>query len=439
MRPGKLQAWTRLLDDPASARRLAWTIFLTGLFLRVATILAVHDWTRPRTWEFGEIVNNLLAGKGYSYEGWYLPLRETACYAPLYVFLSYFVRLACGAAGFAVIQCIQAAAGALGALLLFFLGRRVFDQRTGLWAGLVLAANPIHAYMVTQMLPIILIETGLIAAVLACQILTETRAVRWAVILGAILGLALLTEPAILCFVPVAIAWPLLTRLRDWKRGLVLAATVAAATTVVISPWTIRNYMLFQRIIPIRDASGCILWLGNHPGATGTLTCLNAQGELVAPGEPLPPDVAQKLHTMREPEAYEELGRIAWEYIRAHPGETLLLDLKKAFYFWWFPFWINCPTCAKGNFFTTFHHLENVPWAFVLITAFVGAILARSQWRRWLLLVMPMLLYTMTYAALQIGNNCRYRLSIECLVMVFSGVTLAWLTQLWEARQPARP
>lgn len=425
-----------MLDEPEAARRLAWTIFTCGLLLRLAAVLVVRDWTNPQTWEFGVIVDNLLAGKGYVYEGWYLPARETACYAPVYVFLSYFPRLAFGGAGFAAVQFLQATVGALGAVLLFYLARRVFDQRVGFWAGLVLAANPTHVYLVTQMHPVVLISTTLIAATLASQMMADTRAFRWAALLGGILGFSMLTEPTIVCFAPVAAAWPLLKRLREWKRGIALGAVTAAVTAVVISPWIIRNYMLFDQFIPIRDSAGCILWLGNHPGATGTLAVLDGQGGIMAPGEPLPPEVVKRFYTMREPDVYDEMGRIAWDYIRAHPGETLVRDLKKVFYYWWFPFWFNCPTCAKGNFFTTLHHPENVPWALVLMTAFAGGILSRSQWRRWLLLTMPMILYTLTYAATQIGNNCRYRLPIECLVMVFSGVALARLTRAWGKPRP---
>jgi len=420
-----------MLDDPAAARRLARAIFACGLLLRLAAVLVVRDWTSPQTWEFGVIVDNLLAGKGYVYEGWYLPARETACYAPVYVFLSYAARLAFGAAGFAVVQLFQAAVGALGAVLLFHLARRVFDPRTGFWAGLVLAVNPTHVYLVTQMHPVVLISTTLVAATLAAQLTADTGALRWAVALGAILGFSMLTEPTIACFAPVAAAWPLLRRWREWKRGIGLGLVTTAVTAAVISPWIIRNYRLFDRFIPIRDSAGCILWLGNHPGATGTLSVLNEKGEIVAPGEPLPAEVVKRFYTMREPDVYDAMGRLAWDYIRAHPGETLARDLKKVFYYWWFPFWLNCPRCAQGNFFTTFHHPENTPWALVLLTAVAGGILARAHWRRWLLLTMPMILYTLTYAATQIGNNCRYRLPVECLVMAFSGVTLARLTRGW--------
>ncbi|MBI5393969.1 MAG: glycosyltransferase family 39 protein [Verrucomicrobia bacterium] len=432
-----LQTWMRTLEDPARLTRLAWTVFGAAFCLRLLVVIAVRDWTHPIEWEFINIVKSLLAGNGYRGGAWLAREGPTALYAPVYVFLIYGCRLLFGAAGWAALQFLQCAVGAGAAVLLFHLARRAFDQRVGFLAGLVLAANPAHCFVATCIHPVIWVCASLLAVTLACDVMAQRRTRLSAAVFGAVAGLATLVEPSVLSFVPLAALWPLLTRWREWRSGLRLAAVAAAAAVVAVSPWTVRNWLTFGKLIPVRTGSELILWLGNHPGATGVLQYLDDRGEVRHVVDRLPQELRQKLAEMPEVDAYAELGRMARDYMAAHPGQTLIRTAKKAAYYWWFPFWQLCPRCRDGNIFTQFHHIENIPWVIVLGLAACGTWLWRAQWRRWLLLVMPMLTYTATYAILHVGVNSRYRLPVECLVMAFSGAALAWLARSREKRPSA--
>ena len=49
-----------------------------------------------------------------------------------------------------------------------------------------------------------------------------------------------------------------------WNRGFALSLIVAA---LLCSPWTIRNYAIFHRFIPIRDNSGLAVRVSYNPFA----------------------------------------------------------------------------------------------------------------------------------------------------------------------------
>jgi len=46
-------------------------------------------------------------------------------------------------------------------------------------------------------------------------------------------------------------------------------AVVAALAAAVLTPWTIRNYVHFDRFLPTAASGGIGVYLANHPGASG--------------------------------------------------------------------------------------------------------------------------------------------------------------------------
>ena len=87
-----------------------------------------------------------------------------------------------------------------------------------------------------------------------------------AVASGVLLGLSALTREVALYFVPVLAAWMLVRRDRA---SLVRALALVAATTAVVAPWTLRNWVRFGAFVPVSTMGGRALWLGNTSGDSG--------------------------------------------------------------------------------------------------------------------------------------------------------------------------
>jgi hypothetical protein len=142
---------------------------------------------------------------------------------------------------------------------------------------------------------------------------------------GLLAGFAGLTEPSILILVPFLLAlaaWRLASVGKRWfLPGLVASLTLAAA----LSPWMIRNAVVFHRFIPMRDSMGLELWLGNngysrhwinadhHPNHDPKELAAYNAGEL--------PYMAHKAQQARD-------------YIHAHPSWYAWMCARRALYLW---------------------------------------------------------------------------------------------------------
>jgi hypothetical protein len=86
-----------------------------------------------------------------------------------------------------------------------------------------------------------------LALLLTMTLARSSNFMDW-IICGTTWGVAALVNPALLTPLPVLALW-LLDRGRKWRQVFVMATF----TIVVILPWTIRNYIPFHEIMPIRS------------------------------------------------------------------------------------------------------------------------------------------------------------------------------------------
>jgi 4-amino-4-deoxy-L-arabinose transferase-like glycosyltransferase len=87
----------------------------------------------------------------------------------------------------------------------------------------------------------------------------------WAWLLpGALLGLMCLIRPEYMFVAIVLIALALATiwRKRDLRSAIAPTAVLALSCALVILPWTIRNFVVLDRVVPISTGSGKALYVG---------------------------------------------------------------------------------------------------------------------------------------------------------------------------------
>jgi hypothetical protein len=114
-----------------------------------------------------------------------------------------------------------------------------------------------------------------------------------------------------------------------WNRGFALSLIVAM---LLCSPWTIRNYAVFHRFIPIRDSSGLAVRVSYNPFAVVTVedsTVALQQYEPVVNAE-----MRQKLTAMGEADFYDWLGEGAKEWARNNPKRSLELVARRVVAYW---------------------------------------------------------------------------------------------------------
>ncbi len=83
-------------------------------------------------------------------------------------------------------------------------------------------------------------------------------------IAGACCGLATLCRE-ITFYMPLVVLACLLLSIEKKRRAIHLFAAFTALHLLVIAPWTIRNFLIFERVIPISTNSWINLYIGNNP------------------------------------------------------------------------------------------------------------------------------------------------------------------------------
>lgn len=186
------------------------------------------------------------------------PLRlRFVFHPPLYL---YFLGASLAASGSLVaVKCLQALASALLVPAVGLLGRGAFGERAGVVAAGLAAFYPelvwFASHFWAETLFTVLLWWGLERLVAA----DARGSARVAAAAGLLWGLAVLTRETVLYFVPLAAMWLL------WRRagGLARASLFVAASLVVVLPWTLRNYLVFDAFVPVSTAGALNLWQGN--------------------------------------------------------------------------------------------------------------------------------------------------------------------------------
>jgi len=138
---------------------------------------------------------------------------------------------------------------------------------------------------------------------------------------GALAGLAVLTRPAMLFFLPLALPW------LCWRGRWLPAVLFALACMLVIVPWTLRNAREYGRTVLVASEGGITFWTGNHPLAIG-------EGDMAANPDIKRANLALRAqHPGMTPEALEPIYyREALTFIREQPLAWAWLMLRKVFY-----------------------------------------------------------------------------------------------------------
>ena len=215
------------------------------------------------------IAQALAAGEGYSFPAkvrWLFPhiddgtFHPTAWVDPLYTH--------CLAALIWVFGPYHQLAAAIFNLCLLFaalmltykLGERLLNPPLGFLAVLILVSVGFRntGVMYNTMLASVVI----LASALALLGYLQSPSISRASVLGLILGITALGCPSAQFFILVTPLAIVLLRWRERRRSVWQALTVAVIAVVILAPWTIRNYLVFNELVPVRTGSGQIAFVG---------------------------------------------------------------------------------------------------------------------------------------------------------------------------------
>lgn len=279
--------------------------------------------------ETGRIAKSIVEGRGFS-SPLHADTGPTAWMTPLYPLLVAGVFKTFGIytkASALVMLSLDNLFSALTCLPVFLITRKRFGDHAAQWAGWIWAFFPYAIYFSADFIWATTLTTLMLAWIFYSALsLMETASLRTWAGFGLLCGISALIDPVALSVAAPLAAWMVLGRAHERSKWIAPAVTALAVFAVVVSPWFIRNYQVFHKIIPFRDNIGLELYVGN-----------NGETWHFAPGGFHPSD------TPREWEEYQLEGELnymqhkrvqALAFIEAHPGFFLRISLRRAFYMW---------------------------------------------------------------------------------------------------------
>ena len=325
-----------------TAARSVWLIFVVALAARLAFVWHEerkfpHDLLAPAMFsqETGSIAKSLATGKGFSSpfgkdtgpSAWLTPVYPLLV-AGIFRVFGVFTR-----ASFFALVFLNALFSSGVCVAVFYAGKRVAGTRVASGAAWLWALFP-NAVM----FPFEWVWDTSLAALLSATLLWATlelaESKRWRdwSRYGLLWGFTLMTNPSLGSLLPFLLGWAAYRAYRADQeereikfRPMKPALASAGIAILCCVPWTVRNYAVFHRFVPLRSNLPLELYIGNN--------------ENYAPHASWPPKISKERELVRyfhmgEVSFMEEEKRKALAFMRMYPRIEVSLIAERFVAFW---------------------------------------------------------------------------------------------------------
>jgi hypothetical protein len=353
--------------------------------------------------EMGWIAYNLANHEGFKLAG-----QPTAWMAPLYPYTLALIFIHFGiysSASTIATLILQSVASSLTIVPLYLIGKHSQRPRVGAIAGILWALYPGAIYCAVGLVwSSSFTALGLTTMVLLFQRLCDERApFLRACLCGLAAGFTALSDPVVLTVLPFAALWVLWRCQPDRRRILLQLGVMAIALTAVLTPWTIRNYVVFRQFVLVKGTLGVNLWQGNHaPDINQPTAGLDLWLKIP---RVYPEKEVAYLSSLDEIERDKALQDRAIGFIIDHPLTFSQYVLDRVYLFW------RNTAVHRGTL------LDRFLLGLVPLTC-CGIVLSLPRWRETTLLLLVLMFFPVIYY-MSHADLYRFRFPIEGLMLVF--------------------
>ena len=380
--------------------------------------------------DYDAIARRLLRGDGYG--SWLLR-------GPLYSILLWVIYSFTGI-DFLAVRIFQALLDSGTCLMVIYLGRLLFNNKSGLISGLIYSIYPFFIYFTGILLSENLFIFLMVATILFGIKFQQKIEIKNLILFSFSLGLLILCRPIAQIYLLPFCMWViyLMYRLKLSKSQILLfGLSFLLFSLASIAPWSYRNYKVHNKFIFISTGGGRMFWYGNGPNATLSGT------------KPFPLEMNKKLlelngHELNnedfnfsEAKAYmhknseifdnvyinyersQYLYQETFKYIFDNPNIFLKNYFKKLIMFW-SPVSISRTT---NDYNTSYYQLAG-GLAYLLILSFfiLATLQKRKDFQKYLLLYIA-ILFNMLAVSL-FSTSIRYRIPIDPFLILFASSAL---------------
>ena len=318
----------------------------------MAIVISFGNAEHPQMYEHGDIANNLYQGNGYTMHWPYesldsmrrglmskSPDHEGAFIPPINPYLIYGSYVLFGQTPTAItsLMLLYAICSALVIPVVYQSSRLLSTESGARWCAIISALFLPAAYSVTTFSGSPLYHLfGALIVLFAIRVIQFCQLTN-VILLGVCCGIMTLLRSEFFLLSFLLIAFVVIYSRQKYSitqkiKSLVVSAGVCM---LVITPWTVRNYKLFDRFVPVLSHPWFEIWRGNNVEvASGSLF----SKETYVWVNPVQfPEIIKKMDAT----AYDRFFEVrvndifqasALEFMKANPGRVLYLSAKKIFY-----------------------------------------------------------------------------------------------------------
>lgn len=229
------------------AIRLAFNAYYVGFDTPPGkSVLLASDETK-----YHSLALSLLEGHGFN---------RTAYMPPGVPFFMACVYRICGVS-FAAVRIVQCILSSFMVLMIAGIASTVFGRKAGVASGCIASVYPFFVFWTGAMITETLFLFLCIASVFCLMHYLQKERMLWNCASGILLGLATLTRPVTLS-IPFFVVCTYVIWFRNLKKTVVGSVVFCALFLAVLLPWTVRNYCIFDRVVPVASISGVSMLAG---------------------------------------------------------------------------------------------------------------------------------------------------------------------------------
>lgn len=402
-------------------------IIIITILVRLTLMIMLKTWEFESRRDFfnesGEIASALVSGLGFSWPANTVyhhgkPCEPTSWEPPVYPFVIATVFKIFGinsTASAIVLLILQIISSAVCCFLIYLLGTRIFNEWVGFTGSLIFTFYPSEIHFSIQIVQAtILFQILLLLFIFQIIRLADNLTIKGSILAGFSFGIAMLTVPAVLSLFPFALGWLYFRGLSKRTTRIFSIAIIVLTVCVTISPWLIRNYIVFDRFVFIKSNLSREFFMGNY-GHTATNRI----------------EENQSLAKLDEGERSELYTKKFLGSLMNNPTKITKRTYSRFKKFWTATPVIGGPYKKKTGGIKT--QIPGIAYFSILILGISGLCLSLRKNKNAQLIAIAVVSLPIPYY-LTYFSRFRYRFPIEPILIIFASYTLFQLWQLLKVK-----
>jgi len=395
-------------------KRLLFIIFIIALALRLLAVFNLPiQFQTPAAdaYDYDTIAKNLVTAKGYSL---YAEKGLTSLRTPLYPLFLASIYLIFGH-NYTAVRVIQSIMSALLCIIIYYIGRKIFDKKVGLLSSIILVFYQPYISYVFYGGPGFLYSENLFVFLYALFVLFLVTnffvglSMKGAVIVGIFMGLLALTRPFDALF-PLFFIFLLAYRY-PFKTIMKLILTILIVYLLTLSPWIFRNYLVHKELIPFSTMGGEALISTYNPYVRGS--GLGNLGQLFTKEE------LKQIENMPELKQDRFYRDLAIKYMFKNYKRIMFLLPKKLLCLW---------DLFQTHYDNGMKRLYNIWYSIIFMFSLFGIIKTIRSGLNINTLLLLLLFAYISFIVLIFGGDPRFRYPMEPYLIIFAsfGIFAIW-------------